>query len=350
MNTSPNKMTAIITAIALAAGFAVPTMAQCSKSSGGSCSTIQPVTRLIQPQVIPRPPFGTTVPQPPYFANPGSNPGSNPGGSNFGNSNKVFQCEVQVQHPISFTWQTVRSFGDVRSANQYKTAIESRYVIVYLRPGSDQPSLLEAVNQQDANAKTDGLKLSGSVIRDVRSLRARVVEESLQALLNDNSGLFDQQASLQLPQLQQPPQQNPSASPQQPQPSQQQQPLNQPSEQPVDQNQLMTSLASFAQSDTESAVDNALLPLMGLWQAVTKDAEGQTQRVLLNLEATGFATLTIPNADGGDTSINRKFAVENDQLNLIDGENRLTLGRILSADAEKVELVRAEGKITFVRP
>ena len=43
----------------------------------------------------------------------------------------VVSLEVQVQHPLTFAWQTVKTFDDELLADAYTAQIESRYWVIY---------------------------------------------------------------------------------------------------------------------------------------------------------------------------------------------------------------------------
>ena len=109
------------------------------------------------------------------------------------------------------------------------------------------------------------------------------------------------------------------------------------------------AVSEFAAAPTESSVPNELAPLLGLWEAVTQDASGQVNRILLNLNADGSAEMTVPSAGGGQVTIEREFAVE-DGVFKLSGETDLILGNVLEAEADKVVLDRSGAKITFLRP
>ena len=91
-------------------------------------------------------------------------------------------------------------------------------------------------------------------------------------------------------------------------------------------------------------------PLLGLWQAVTADAEGNVNKVLMDMLPGGNARLTVPTGSGGTATVEGKVSLDDGNLNLDLGSRVLTVGRVLSATSDRVVLQRGEGRINFTRP
>lgn len=204
------------------------------------------------------------------------------------------EYEVRVQHPVSFAWKTIKIFADPELADAYATQIESRYWVLYGDRGA-KPKYLEAGSLTEARSTAKTLRRSGAAIKSIDAFQVEVAEESLQ-------DIFD------------------------------------------------GAIAEGPATSVVSKVPNELQPLLGLWEAVTKTADGQLSRILLNLNADGTAEMTVPTAAGGEVKINREFAVAEGEFKLTDGESELVLGGVLEAGAEKVVLDRNGAKITFLRP
>ncbi|MGH7127675.1 MAG: hypothetical protein ACREIV_03840, partial [Planctomycetaceae bacterium] len=98
------------------------------------------------------------------------------------------------------------------------------------------------------------------------------------------------------------------------------------------------------------AVNPELLPIMGLWETVTVDETGRENTLRVNLEPTGDATVTVDAAGIGPVTLKRKFAVQDGNFNLIDGQDVLTLGKVVSANKDQVVMERDGAQLTFVRP
>ncbi len=204
----------------------------------------------------------------------------------------VVKYEVKVQHPTTFEWVTVKVFDDELEAAEYADLIEQRYWVIY-STGSET-KLAEARSLSDARSKSSALRRAGLSIRGIKPLEAEIAEESLQDLFDD--------------------------------------------------------AASQVAAGEESKVPNELQPLLGFWEAVTRDAEGNVTRILMNLKPDATAELTVPTANGGQVKIERDFAVDNGVFKLTDGDKELILGNVVEAGAEKVVLGREDGNITFLRP
>lgn len=228
---------------------------------------------------------------------------------------KAVECEVQVQHPLTFEWITVQSFGDEEQAQAYQERIEQRYWVLHRSNGSRQTSFQEAYSRSDANSRTASLRRAGNAILDVKPVVAQVVELSLLPLL-DSAPLLD----------------------------------DEPEQFDADLAGGAASEESGSFQETAPAAPNDLEALLGLWEAATRDADGNAQRLLLNLNADGSAELTVPTAGGGETRIERSFQIEDGAFKLVDGASELVLGNLIEADADRVVLERPEGRITLTRP
>lgn len=99
-----------------------------------------------------------------------------------------------------------------------------------------------------------------------------------------------------------------------------------------------------------TAVPEALTPLLGLWETTKTDANGVETKLELNLESTGDATLGVTTGGIGPVSMKRRFTVENGQFQLVEGDQKLTLGEVLSADKDRVVLKNGGDQIVFTRP
>lgn len=210
---------------------------------------------------------------------------------------KVVECEVQVQHPLTFAWKTVKTFDDELTAEEYKAQIENRCWVIYQPAGTTQPKFLEAKNRGDASSKATALRSAGAKINKIEQVQALVSEKPLQPLFEDEAA-------------------------------------------------LEVAITEFA----TPKVPNDIEPLLGLWEAVTMNAEGEVQKLLLDLNPNGDAKLTAPTAAGGQATLQRPFAIEDGLFKLGEGEDEMILGEVLSADADEVVLAREEGEITFTRP
>jgi hypothetical protein len=104
-----------------------------------------------------------------------------------------------------------------------------------------------------------------------------------------------------------------------------------------------------AEAVADDAPQSDLDPLLGLWQAVTTDAAGNVNKVLMNMLPGGNAELTVPTANGSAT-VKGKVLLADGDFRLDLGTRVLTVGKVVSAAADKVVLQRAEGQINFTRP
>lgn len=234
-------------------------------------------------QVVTPPSQGRPVNPIPVNPSPVVQPEADPAG--------LVTIDVQVQHPLTFAWQTVKSFDDAALANQYAAEIENRHWVVYQQ--SSTTKYIEASSLASARSKASTLRSTGAKIKAIDRIQVQLTEESFQSIFDD--------------------------------------------------------VANEVAAAAPSPVPNELQPLLGLWEAVTKTADGQINRILLDLHADGTADMTVPTASGGEVKINREFAVEQSVFKL-KGTSELVLGEVKEAGADKVVLDRNGSLITFLRP
>jgi hypothetical protein len=110
-----------------------------------------------------------------------------------------------------------------------------------------------------------------------------------------------------------------------------------------------TVTAAKVAAQQQPAVDPALKPLLGIWKAVARDADGKVQTVLMNLESDGYATVSVPDGEGR-TTVRKKFSIDDGRLVLSDGNALTELGKVVSATADRVVLDRDGSQVTFLRP
>lgn len=201
--------------------------------------------------------------------------------------------EVQVQHPLRFDWQTVKTYEDESAAEQYVDQIKGRYWVVYT-VGSNQ-QYLEGKSLADARSRTGTLLQTGAKVQAIKPIQIQIVEESFQ-------NVFDE------------------------------------------------AIGGATPAAEASTVPNELQPLLGLWEAVPRDASGHVQRILLDLHKDGTAEMTVPTVGGGETKIERDFAVVDGIFKLTNDTGEIVLGSVVEAGAEKVVLDRKGAKLTFLRP
>ncbi|QDU38736.1 hypothetical protein Mal4_30660 [Maioricimonas rarisocia] len=96
------------------------------------------------------------------------------------------------------------------------------------------------------------------------------------------------------------------------------------------------------------AVAPELQPILGLW---VNENDDNSSNVIsqINLEADGNASVTLQTGIGA-VDVKKPFAVEDGKFKLIDGEEKLEIASVVSADKDKVVLARAGQQLTFVRP
>lgn len=99
-----------------------------------------------------------------------------------------------------------------------------------------------------------------------------------------------------------------------------------------------------------SAVPAELVPILGLWETETTGADGATKKFQLNLAKDGSATISVDGKAVGSGESKQTFEVADGNFNLVNGDKKTTLGKVVSADKDKVVLNRNGKAITFVRP
>ena len=301
------KISAVLTALIAACLLTATASAQCSTTTrscqGGSYPVpyyrpapvqhYQPVQRY-QPVQQYRPAFDAE-PNPAQQA-PAPAPQIEPDSAEQFVSEPLPQnlvtLELQVKHPLNFEWKTIKTFEDPEVAEAYRSQIEGRYWVVF-KAAAGQTKFLEAVDLFDARSKANALRTTGAKILQIKPYELQFAEESFQ-------DLFD-------------------------------------------------SAVGGDEGLVDSPVPNDLQPLLGLWEAVTRDANGELNRILLDLRADGTAEMQVPSAGGGQVTIEREFAVEEGVFKLT-GETDIILGNVLEAESDKVVLDRSGAEITFLRP
>ena len=259
-----------------------------------------------QPYCPPSDP-GPPVGEPPF----GDPPFGDPIGEPFG----TVDYEVQVQHPLTFAWQVVKTFPDEEAAYDYAAQIEVRHWVLY-QGRSSGTKFIEARNVSDARSKATALRRAGAIVQAIEPFQVEVSEESLQPIFDDAERFAEVSAEEPVFAAAEPAAEQPIAAP-----------------------------------AAAPEVPNDLAPLLGLWEAATQDAEGNVTRILLNLNADGTAEMTVPTATGGKVTLEREFAIDAaGTFKLTGGGRELVLGDVDEAGAEKVVLDRGGAKITFLRP
>ena len=259
------------------------------------------------PCYSPKPYCPLSDPGPPVGEPPFGEPISEPFGT--------VDYEVQVQHPLTFAWQVVKTFPDEEAAYDYAAQIENRYWVLY-RGRSDGTKFIEARNVSDARSKATALRRAGAIVQAIEPFQVEVGEESLQPIFDDAEQFAEISA-----------------------------------EEPVFASAERSVAQPLAGPPAAAEVPNELAPLLGLWEAATQDAEGNVTRILLNLNADGTAEMTVPTATGGKVTLEREFAIDAEgTFKLTGGSSELVLGEVLEAGADKVVLDRSGARITFLRP
>ena len=234
---------------------------------------------------------------------------------------KAVECEVQVQHPLTFDWRTVKEFGTEDEAYAYQEQIEQRYWVIYQARGVRKQSYLEANDKSDARSKVAALRQNGSRVKKIAPVEVQVVEKSIAPIFAEDDALVLENIDLD----------------------------GQPDSDTAieSESQVETAFSSLAQPATK--IQSELAPLVGLWKATTEQADGEVAAILLELRDDGSATLTVPDAKGGTASLSREVSLTDGNLLLSNGSNTLNLGKVESAEANQVIIARAEGQFTFVR-
>ena len=234
---------------------------------------------------------------------------------------KAIDCEVQVQHPLTFDWKTIKEFSNEADAISYQEQLEKRFWVIYQPRGAaaDSRRVLEAKSKSDARSQASALRHDGNRITQVQPVEVQVVEKSLSNILaeehgNSGRGLIAAQ-----------------------------------DEAAAGNDEAMEiALANFTQTEAPT-IQSELAPLVGLWQATTEQSSGELQTVFLEVFDDGTATLTVPDDRGGTVSINRDVSLTEGNLLLSSGEKALNLGKVKSATEKLVVLTRKEGDLIFQR-
>lgn len=100
-----------------------------------------------------------------------------------------------------------------------------------------------------------------------------------------------------------------------------------------------------------SPVRPELEPLLGLWQTVTTDPNGEQRVTQVDLDSTGAATVTV-DSTLGKVSIKRKFSIDDESklFSLVGEGEPIVLGKVVSADKDQVVLDKDGATLTFTRP
>jgi len=100
-----------------------------------------------------------------------------------------------------------------------------------------------------------------------------------------------------------------------------------------------------------TTISPELKPLVGLWRSVSTKADGSQEITEVNLKQNGVADVTIDSTINGKTSLTGTAAVQDGNLNLLQaGDKSVTLGKVLVAQADKVQLQRGNETLTLTRP
>lgn len=230
--------------------------------------------------------------------------------------------DVLVEHPTLGEFTKVKTFTKESEARKFVNSLEKRYWVVFEQPNASTAEFKEAKNAAQAKSLMDKFRSQGYTVSKPTPVTAKLVMNDISSQLVDSS---EEEAidfgETAITKGTSPPEESATA----------------PTE------------ATIAESKT-GQLDAVLAPLVGLWKAVAKDAEGQLTTIELKLDANGWATLVMPTEDGGKTSVERRVAVENGELKLSNESSTVTLGKLASADANRLTLERDNGQITFVRP
>ena len=99
---------------------------------------------------------------------------------------------------------------------------------------------------------------------------------------------------------------------------------------------------------SDAAVAPELQPILGLWvNENTDDSSNVISKI--NLEADGNASVTLQTGIGS-VEVKKPFAVEDGKFKLVDGEEKLEIASVVSADKDRVVLSRGGQELAFVRP
>ena len=100
----------------------------------------------------------------------------------------------------------------------------------------------------------------------------------------------------------------------------------------------------------EPVVDEKIAGIVGTWKAVARQGDGELTTIELHLDNRGWAELTVPGSDGKPTTTKSRVNLENEELKLTDGTDKVvSLGKLVDFNSRQMVLERAEGQVTFVR-
>jgi hypothetical protein len=232
------------------------------------------------------------------------------------------EWNVLVEHPIRGEFTKVKTFTKEGMARRFADSLKSRYWVVYSKPGDDSQKFEEATSAATAKSimarlRDEGFKVEKPtpvtaklMMNDITSLMAKLEEAKIEFGADSNEATS-----------------TPSAD-----------------------SVTETKAEPTPESTSSMTLDAALVPLLGMWKAVARDADGQLTTIELKLDANGWATLVMPSENGGTTSVERRVALENGELKLNGENSSVTLGKLANADANRLTLERPNGQVTFVRP
>ncbi len=242
------------------------------------------------------------------------------------------EWDVLVEHPTRGEFTKVKTFSKEAVARRFVNSLEHRYWIVYKSSDAESSKFEEAKNATDAKAVVTRLRQKGFEVEKPTPVTAKLVLSDVSSLLAE-----DADSAIQFEKTSQSKQTDEVD-------------LNVADVTPTTPENSTASSAAVPNGTATSFLDSALVPLLGMWKAVARDAEGQLTTNELKLDANGWATLVMPSENGGTTTLERRVALENGELKLSNENSTVTLGKLANADANRLTLERANGQVTFVRP
>lgn len=100
--------------------------------------------------------------------------------------------------------------------------------------------------------------------------------------------------------------------------------------------------------------DNETLPeelkgLVGNWTTVGRFGDNELTTVELQLDDRGWATLTLPGADGKKATSKRKVELKDKEIKLIGQGAATVLGKVVNVSERQMVLENGSSQVTFVR-
>jgi hypothetical protein len=212
---------------------------------------------------------------------------------------------VYIQHPLNGNYVLSKDFTNKGQAEDYVSAVERRFWVTY-RVGEGDLEFKEAQTSSEARSIANQLRSQGNEVTQFIPINARIGKPDDEGL---NLELF---ASSDKPRAE----------------------------------QTETGTEVVEGSTTPSDLSF----LVGAWQAVARNENGELTKIELRLDENGWATLTVPGQDGDTSSTRRRAELKDGQLVLTGEGNDINLGKLASFDKNQVILDRLFGQITFVRP